>query len=411
MTSARRPAAGGPLPPRRGISLIWTTGALVVLTAFCSLAIDVGRVQLAKRELQQAADAAARYAVKGMPLGPSSARGYARDAAADNKADGRTVELRTSEDVEFGTWDPATRSFTLLSGGAEPSANAVRVTARCAASRGTAVPLIFGQVLGRPTCDARAVAIATVAPMNYGIVGLDYIKMGGNASASYWSANGTPAAGNWGNIASNGDITLSGSTLIKGHARPGPGRTVYGAAGRVTGSTAPLASALTYPPADSSPYGMTYNDDDANCPSGFFTSGSLNFSVGSGKSCTLPGGTYYFSTFDVSGTVTFTGPATVYCFNQVRVGGTVNTYASLPKNLRIVTVAHPNTGADPGTVSLANSSTLCASIYAPLSPLTMSGNGDFYGSVVAKSIDMTGTSALYYDLALSANAGQVQVVR
>jgi Flp pilus assembly protein TadG len=387
------------------------TAVLVVLTGFCSLAVDFGRVQLAKRELQQAADAAARYACKGMPLGPSSARGYARDAAADNKADGRTVELRTAEDVEFGTWDPAARTFALLSGSAEPSANAVRVTARCAASRGTAVPLIFGQLLGRPTCDARAVAIATVAPMSYGVVGLDYIKMGGNASASYWSSNGTSsAAGNWGNIASNGDITLSGSTLIKGHARPGPGRTVYGAAGRVTGSTAPLPSALSYPAADPSPYGMT-NNNNVNCPSEYYTAGSLNFAVGSGKSCTLPGGTYYFSTFDVYGTVTFTGPATVYCFNQVRVGGTVNTYANLPKNLRIFTVTQPTTGADPAGILLTSSSSLCASIYAPLSPLTMSGNGDFYGSVVAKSIDMTGTSAIYYDLALSANAGQVQVVR
>jgi len=37
----------------------------------------------------------------------------------------------------------------------------------------------------------------------------------------------------------------------------------------------------------------------------------------------------------------------------------------------------------------------------------MSGNGDLYGTIVAGSIDMTGTSAVHYDVLSDPNAGKV----
>jgi hypothetical protein len=43
---------------------------------------------------------------------------------------------------------------------------------------------------------------------------------------------------------------------------------------------------------------------------------------------------------------------------------------------------------------------LYASIYGPTSAVTLSGTGDIYGSVLGKSVSMTGTSAIHYDLGI-----------
>jgi uncharacterized membrane protein len=56
-----------------------------------SLAVDLGRVQLAKTELQRAADAAARAGASALPNGFASAQAAAMTIAAANLADGNLV--------------------------------------------------------------------------------------------------------------------------------------------------------------------------------------------------------------------------------------------------------------------------------------------------------------------------------
>ena len=51
---------------RKGTMLICAAICLTVLVGFASFGIDLGRVQVAKTELRRAADAAARYGVKGI---------------------------------------------------------------------------------------------------------------------------------------------------------------------------------------------------------------------------------------------------------------------------------------------------------------------------------------------------------
>ena len=43
---------------------------------------------------------------------------------------------------------------------------------------------------------------------------------------------------------------------------------------------------------------------------------------------------------------------------------------------------------------------LYANIYAPQSDVTLSGSGSIYGSIVGKSITMSGSSSIIYDLGL-----------
>jgi hypothetical protein len=130
--------------------------------AFLSFAVDWGHVQLVKTELQRAADAAARYGAAGLEQSPGHARSNAIAAAADNTADGSAVTIQNS-DVEFGSWNASTQTFTVLPPGSS-SVNAVRVTARRTSSAGNAVPLMFARVIGRNSQDVTAVSIASYTP-------------------------------------------------------------------------------------------------------------------------------------------------------------------------------------------------------------------------------------------------------
>jgi Flp pilus assembly protein TadG len=133
------------------------------MVAFVSLAVDFGRVQLSKTELQAVADAAARYAAMGLQndiQGQSAAASNARAVIAQNKVDGKEIDFRASEDLQIGVWDSNTRTFT-------PNndlyvANAVKVTLRKTAARNDAIPLLFASILGRNTQDVTADAVAVV---------------------------------------------------------------------------------------------------------------------------------------------------------------------------------------------------------------------------------------------------------
>lgn len=148
------------VPRRAGLSLIYAMCAMVVLTAFVSFGVDLGRVQLAKTELQAATDSAARYAGASMWQGVSTVKSRVAAAGLDNKVDGVPLVIDPNTDLEFGLWNSTTRTFTVLTGAAQSSATAVRVTAYKSAARGTGVPTFFGSLLGRKTIDVKASAIA-----------------------------------------------------------------------------------------------------------------------------------------------------------------------------------------------------------------------------------------------------------
>src|SRR6184192_3864904 len=89
---------------RGGIALIYMILAMFVICAFISFAVDWGRVQLARTELQRTADSAARFGVTGISDGTYLSKAIA--AAYDNTCDGSTVVI-TSSNVTQGNWDDA----------------------------------------------------------------------------------------------------------------------------------------------------------------------------------------------------------------------------------------------------------------------------------------------------------------
>ncbi len=127
--------------------------ALPVMILFCSLAVDVGQAQMAKTEMYRAADAAARYAATGISDSTYQAKAIA--AASDNTVTGQSLVLQAA-DIDVGVWSTSTHAFTVTS----VSPNAVRVTARRAAVRGTAINTLWAGVLGRKSIDLTATSIA-----------------------------------------------------------------------------------------------------------------------------------------------------------------------------------------------------------------------------------------------------------
>jgi Flp pilus assembly protein TadG len=394
--------ASSPRRTRRGAILVYSLVGMTAFIGISSLAVDYGRVQLTKTELQRAADAAARYAATG--LYDSTAASKASYIASQNTADGVAIALHMGggdDDVIVGHWDSATNTFIA----AGTPSDAVKVYARRTTARGNPVQLIFAALIGQRNCDVTVSAVATTSPTGYGVVGLNSITMNGNTTDSYWSSAGyTP--GRYGSIASNGIISLSGNSLINGDANPGPGKMVMGS-NHVTGSTVPLNAPLTFPNGSAGTFATT--NDNAQIPSGNIVGGGLQ--IGNGSSLTLPGGNYYLSSVLVNGTANldFSGPTTVYCYGNCTMSGNVTTNGSLPKNLKIVMVT--NGGNPAGSFNVSSGTSLFADVYAPQSIVTLSGSGDIYGYVLGQSVTMTGTSAIHYDLDLNGSAGIVKLVQ
>src|SRR5436190_24324751 len=88
----------GPLPAatiyvrrqrHKGITVLYVAIAMTALCGFCSLAVDLGRVELAKTEMLRCADAAALAALREIRLGNgvSAAQTAAQAAASANTVD------------------------------------------------------------------------------------------------------------------------------------------------------------------------------------------------------------------------------------------------------------------------------------------------------------------------------------
>ena len=97
---------------RRGAMFVYMLAGLVAIMLFASLAIDYGRMQVAKSEVQAAAYAAARAGGQTMMNGGDMTSIVADtiSTARQNVIDGKQVVIR-SGDVKLGVYFPDTKQF------------------------------------------------------------------------------------------------------------------------------------------------------------------------------------------------------------------------------------------------------------------------------------------------------------
>ncbi|ADM09461.1 hypothetical protein PB2503_06977 [Parvularcula bermudensis HTCC2503] len=161
---------------QRGSIAVLMAVMLVPSVGLGALIVDGSRMRTAHLEIQIVAEAAALAAAQNLPS-VDDAREAATDYAEANLDPTKYGNVVRSTDVEFGTYDDSNGTFSV--GGT----TAVRVTAGRTEDRSNAFSTLFGGVIGRPSVDLTASAIAVaetsggnpicILVLGFGYYGLD----------------------------------------------------------------------------------------------------------------------------------------------------------------------------------------------------------------------------------------------
>ncbi len=364
----------------RGSMLIWTSMSAMAIIGMLSFAVDLGRITVAKSELQTAADASARYAAQLIEDSDVNVTTAAQAAAADNRADGRAVTLSS---VTRGRYDSSNRTFT-------PNAtpfNAVRVVAQRSGSDG--VPMIFARLFGisHQSIKARGFAVAgsasntlpTVTGAVGGFVGVDWFNINGPLNVRAWDSatNTYPNASTaWARGQTRGPANLNSGVVLQGELQT---------SGSVSMNSATITRGITTLPSGS------LNFNTPSVPGSGVTNLG-NYNGPSGASQTFPAGKYRFDTFQVPAgkTVTFSGPVEIYMTGSWNINGAIQTFDNKPRNLKIFGAS--GAGVDIGS----HASPIYAEIFAPASPFNLNSR-TFHGSLIAKGINVNSTFNMNID--------------
>jgi len=231
---------------------------------------------------------------------------------------------------------------------------------------------------------------------SYAIFSGTSIQMSGNAGTdSYDSRVGSYAEqtprenGDMGtNTTRAGFVMLSGNVKIAGDATVGPNgnpNTVITTSGNVqiTGTRTAAPSLLPLP--------------SVQVPANLTNSGNL--SLTGNTTMTLPGGSYWYSSINITGNgrLNFTGPATVYVTgNMIMTGNGRAASQDAPANLSIKVWSMHN-------ATLSGNAKLYGTLYGNDVAVKLSGNAAIFGSVIGNTIQQSGNAKVHYDEAMSTN--------
>jgi Tfp pilus assembly protein PilX len=305
-----------------------------------------------------------------------------------------------------------------------------------------------GNISGSHNVQVQVVATyerTTGAPIiSYGLAG-DASGCGGitftNGTMDAWNSSvGTYAAthqNSGGNIATNGNVTLSGgSTRIYGIINDSSNITVGNCPDGITNNVGgtpwnglnQLSQALSYPtPVAPSPMTSTtnLNANSNTCWSGAPTgcttgSGTVGIAPGSYGNITsnsnvhLTAGTYYINSLKLNGgSVTLDSVPVVINLggNGLTSGDTLFTSNSsttindlgIPANLQIVSACCLSGGtqmSNPPVITMNSSSAMYAVVYAPNAYVHITGSSQFLGAAIGQTIKSDSSGGFSYDLAL-----------
>ena len=143
---------------RRG-NIVMSALLLSTVVGFTALSVDIGVTRLARTQLQTAVDAAAvsgAQELDGTAAGIALAEVRAIEFGSYNTVLGHTVQL-TNADVDVGTFDSYTQTFTSWGAGQDTSTvNAVRITESAA----PVLPFLARVALGVGMLDVEATSLA-----------------------------------------------------------------------------------------------------------------------------------------------------------------------------------------------------------------------------------------------------------
>lgn len=225
----------------------------------------------------------------------------------------------------------------------------------------------------------------TVVPAIGGqaVFSCESLRASGSATIDSAGATATGSPVDRGDVRSNGDVVLDGAIVVRGNAVAGPGKSVRLTGGAtVTGTSSSATSTASCLPVDLAALSarLAAGNDNGRIPAtakgkaALGGPGRTDFSVGANDSLLLPAGTYFFTSFTLSGraSVTLGGPVRILCTGVVDLGGgSLANAAGSPYALRLW-----STGA---SVKLAGGSALGGFLYAPSSTVAVGGGSRVVG--------------------------------
>ena len=260
--------------------------------------------------------------------------------------------------------------------------------------------------------ERRVEVIYSLTPQSvfqYAVFGGQALNVSGSAQTdSYDSrlgpynedpANGPINAAHAGDVGTNavttGAVTLGGSYFIDGQVVVGPN--VSDPAAIVSGESSSfitgdpmLASApATFPmPPVSVPVGMS-------CP---------NLSLESHDVVTLnANGVYCYHNLTLKGGSLFTsdGPVTVYITGVLNAKGNSATAGSPSDPRNMLFLMSPASSAVVEDADLTGTTKFYGAIYGPNADITIHGNAEIFGAIIANTVNVTGSAIVHYDEALT----------
>jgi Flp pilus assembly protein TadG len=153
------------------MALVYLSIALFTLVGIVSLAVDFGRWEMCKTQLQRAADAGARAGAFTLASSYNNAPTVAATVTGENYVDTGKISAnsKVTGSVQMLNWTSAS-NYTVLSSGNYSQANAVRVTVSYT------VPLTFGSVIGISSKPATRSATAMLSLKSQTV----YVSANGN---------------------------------------------------------------------------------------------------------------------------------------------------------------------------------------------------------------------------------------
>jgi len=151
---------------QKGTVLVFVTIALGALIGFAAWSTETGRAWQAKSQLQVAADSSALAGVGNLfsadflTVNEAAARTAAMTYGAQHPALDMNLTIAAA-DVEVGSWNMASQTFTALPGNTDPDVvRAVRVVTRRDSSANGPIDTILGRALGVDSISVNTDAVA-----------------------------------------------------------------------------------------------------------------------------------------------------------------------------------------------------------------------------------------------------------
>lgn len=254
----------------------------------------------------------------------------------------------------------------------------------------------------------------------FGLFGDMSLNVSGSATTDSYQSSAGPyqasSAGHSGDVGTNatapGGVTVGGSIFIDGQIAVGPDVAVpesvvigYDPA-FVTGVPKVVSQANQFPMppvvVDEAPFTAVLGDGDGDCQD-YTVAGNTTTTLSSTGGL-LGQGVYCYRNLVVQGNADLTanGSVKVVIVGSLRAQGNseVGVEEDPTKMLVLISSNAPVT-LEEGTIT--GSTEFYGALYGPSATITITGNADVFGSIIAKTINVTGSAAIHYDEALASD--------